>query len=142
MEKELVVRDQIKINATPERVWEVLTKTEYYRQWDDVPEDFTGDSLQLDSVMEWKGYSKLTVVEYEPNKTLKLSLFLPKVADSISYDISYTYTIRSCDEDKTLLGIQIGDFSPLPNAEDYYEASLEFFETAKDQIKTLAEKGQ
>lgn len=139
--KKLIVTDQIEIKASSERVWEVLTKTEYYKQWDDLPEHFQSERLEMGSIIEWEGYSKMTVTEYVPKKRFKMALFLPKVSlDPAEYDVSYLFLIKE-EKENTLLSFKIGDFSPLPDGESYYEASIEFVETAKNKIKALAEEG-
>jgi uncharacterized protein YndB with AHSA1/START domain len=140
MEQNLIVKDLVEINAPVKQVWDVLTKTEFYKQWDDIPEGFSDDRLELGSVIEWEGYSKLTVTEYEPYKKFRLSLFLPRVnLKPTDYDVSYTYLLTEYDA-KTVLTIEIGDFSTLPDADSYYEASSEFLEKAKEKIKELAEQ--
>ncbi len=41
---------------------------------------------------------------------------------------------------KTILTFEIGDYSKLPKAKDYYDASLEWVQTAKQKIKELSEQ--
>ncbi|MEX0662961.1 MAG: hypothetical protein WEA58_02085 [Balneolaceae bacterium] len=136
---EMIVRDQIEIKASKEKVWRVLTETKFYKQWDDLPEDFSEDRLKLGSVIDWGEYSKITVRTFKPTEHLDMKLYLPKVDLSENdYDVSYSFSLTS-KNDHTILSIEIGDFSPLPNANDYYEASVEFAETAKQKIKELSE---
>lgn len=135
----VTVKDSILINAPLSKVWEVLTKAAYYKQWDGLPDNFTASTLVEGTVIEWEGYSKMTVVEFIPEEQFSLSLFLPKVdLPASAYDVTYSFTLEP-KESGTLLSIQIGDFAPIPNANDYYEASVEFAETAKEKIKELAE---
>ncbi|MDR8390445.1 SRPBCC domain-containing protein [Aliifodinibius sp. S!AR15-10] len=139
MEEKLTVKDQIEINASKEKVWEVLTYTKYYKQWDELPEDFSEDKLRLGSIIEWEGYSKMTVRTFEPNNHLDISLYLPRVdLSEDAYDVSYSFKL-SRKNDQTILTIKIGDFSPLPKAQDYYQASVEFADKAKKKIKELSE---
>ena len=77
--EKLIVKDQIEINASKEKVWEVLTNPDFIRQWDDIPENYSGGHLQLNSVIEWEGYSKITVIEFDKPNKLKMNLYLPKV---------------------------------------------------------------
>jgi uncharacterized protein YndB with AHSA1/START domain len=138
MTKQFII-DQVEINAPAEKVWEVLTKTEYYKQWDELPEDFTAESLEPGSVIEWEGYSIMTVTKFEINAELKFSLSLPKEAlKPGEYDVSYRYTLTNSGN-KTILSFEIGDFSPLSDPQKYYDATIEFVETAKMKIKNLAE---
>ncbi|MDR8393900.1 hypothetical protein NC796_22290 [Aliifodinibius sp. S!AR15-10] len=139
MDKELIVRDRIKINSTVENVWEVLTKSKYYKQWDDLPENFSEDSLRLGSIIEWEGYSRMKVTKFEVYKHLEMELYLPKVElDSTDYDISYVYSLTPLNRN-TLLTIEIGDFSPLPKGKDYFDATIEFVQSSKQKIKDLSE---
>lgn len=139
MGNKLIVTDQIEINASRERIWDVLTETKYYKQWDDLPENFTDEKLNLGSVIDWGEYSKLTVRTFKPAEHLELKLVLPKVELSENdYDVSYSFALTS-KNDNSFLTIKIGDFSPLPNANDYYKASIEFAKAAKQKIKDLSE---
>ncbi|MGM0876278.1 MAG: SRPBCC domain-containing protein [Bacillota bacterium] len=118
----------------------MVSKPEFIRQWDDLPEDFSAESLTLGSVIEWPGYSRLTVVAFEPNKLLRLSLYVPKwQLQPTSYDIAYTYTL-SVDNENTLLSIEIGDFAQLSDGERYYEESLTYGNIALEKIKELSEQ--
>lgn len=134
-----IVKDQVEINAPVEKVWNILTQTKYYKQWDDLPEGFSGDKLKKGDVIEWQGYSKMTVTECKENEQLKLSLILPKVdLNPNEYDVAYAYHVAEKDG-KTLLNFEIGDFSPLPDPKQYVDASEEFVNSAKKKIKELAE---
>ena len=138
--KSMIVKDQIEINASKEKAWEILINPEFIRQWDELPENYSGGQLKLSSVIEWEGYSRLVVTEFVKANKLKLSMFLPRVTlDASRYDVSYQYSL-SGEGDSTILSFEIGDFSTLPNAQDYYDASLTFVQTAKGKIKSLAEQ--
>jgi len=139
----LVVRTSVAIEAPPSAVWAVLTTLRFLGEWDDLPDEYSGESLALGSELVWKrvdgGYTRLTVTGFEPRKRLRLSLYgssweLPPD----SYDVAYTYSLA--DQDRgTLLSIEIGDFAGLPHGRDFYDASLEFGRTASRKIKDLAE---
>ncbi|TGL65486.1 hypothetical protein [Leptospira jelokensis] len=134
----LKVSDQISINASVQKVWEILTNPKFIKEWDDIPENYTEGSLRLNSVIEWEGHAKMVVTEFEELKTLKLKLFLPKLKLNPSeYDVSYCYTIIY--DAGVVLKFEIGDFSSLPNSNDYYESTIEWLNTAKIKIKELAE---
>jgi hypothetical protein len=53
-------------------------------------------------------------------------------------DVAYYFNLQAKD-DKTLLQIYIGDFSPIKDGQMYYDASIEFADNAKTTIKELAE---
>lgn len=137
--KTLIVKDLIEINASKEKVWEVLTNPDFIKQWDDIPENYPGGHLQLNSVIEWEGYSKMTVTEFDKPNKLKMNLYLPKVElEAAQYDANYIYILTE-KSGKTILSFEIGDYSTLPKAKDYYDASLEWVETTKHKIKDLSE---
>lgn len=136
----MTVKHTITIDATAQKVWEVLTRSEYIAQWDELPEHFALKEIQRGSVIEWEGYSRLTVSKLVPLRKLSMDLFLPKVPlDPAAYDISYTFDLAVSDG-KTILEITIGDFSPLPNAQSYYDASVEFAQNGGQKIKELSER--
>lgn len=139
MPQKLTVKDHIEINASKDKVWDVLTNPDFIKQWDDIPENYSGGHLQLNSVIEWEGYSKMMVTEFDKPNKLKLNLYPFKVELAPSqYDASYIYFLTK-KGGKTILSFEIGDFSTLPKGKDYYDASLEWVQTAKQKIKELAE---
>ncbi len=139
MEKSLVVKNNIRIDAEIPRVWEVLTKPEYIRQWDGLPEDFGDYEIQSATVIEWPGSSKLRVVEFELNKKLRYSLYVPAWDDDSITDVGYTYSLSVDDNGYTWLSIEIGDFAVLTERDSYYDESVAFGQTASQKIKELAE---
>ena len=137
--EKLIVLDKIEIDASKSKVWEVLTNPDFIKQWDNIPENYSGGHLKLASSIEWEGYSKLTVTELDTNNKLRLNMYLPKVdLDPSAYDVSYFYTLAE-GNNQTILCFEVGDFSPLPKANDYYDATLEWVQTAKQKIKELSE---
>jgi len=140
MSKSLIVKNNIRIDAPVSRVWDVLTKPEYIRQWDSLPEDFGDYEIHPATIIEWPGYSKMSVVEFDLNKTLRYSLFVPAWKDENVTNVGYTYSLSVDNEGFTWLGIEIGDFAILTEGDKYYGESLSFGETASQKIKELAEK--
>ncbi len=139
MAQELIVRKKVTIEAPAAKVWEVLIAPKYIRQWDDLPNDFEDYYLELGRVIDWTGMTRLTVTGYEPNELLAFSLYVSKWEQPPSqFDINYTYRLAS-DEAGTLLTLEIGDFSVLPDGKDYYASSVEFADTALEKIKSLSE---
>jgi uncharacterized protein YndB with AHSA1/START domain len=139
-QKNLTVKGQVEINAPKDKVWEVLTNPRFIKQWDDLPENYQAGHLTLNSVIEWEGYSRLTVTEFEKNSRLKMGMYLPKVdLDSSKYDVAYSYVLTG-SANKTNLAIEIGDFSPLPGSQRYFDTSLEWVKVAQQKIKELAEE--
>lgn len=140
MEKSLVVKNNIRIDAPVTKVWEVLTKPEYIRQWDELPEDFGDYEIHPATIIEWAGYSRLRVVEFELNKKLRYSLYVPAWNDESITGVGYSYTLSVDDDGHTWLGIEIGDFALLTESAKYYDHSVDFGKTASQKIKELAEK--
>lgn len=139
MEDSLLVKNTISIKAPASKVWKVLTRPEFIKQWDELPEDFGDAPLAKGSVINWEGYSKLTVTEFDPGKLLKVKLYAEKwEKPEAAYDVAYTLVIGE-KEGHTTLTLSIGDFAVLPNGQSYYEAYLEFADTATRKIKELSE---
>ena len=107
-----------------------------------MPEDFGDYEIHPATVIEWPGYSKLSVVELELNHRLRYALYVPAWNDESINNVGYTYTITVDDNGYTWLGIEIGDFAILSEGDKYYDASVTFGETASHRIKALAEKRQ
>ncbi|MCO6146469.1 hypothetical protein [Flavobacterium sp. NRK1] len=140
--KSLITKNNIRIDATVTRVWEVLTTPEYIRKWDKLPEDFGDYEIHPATVIEWPGMAKLSVVEFEINKKLRYSLYVPTWNDENISNIGYTYSLTVDENGYTWLGIEIGDFAILTEGDKYYDESNNFGETASQKIKALAEKKQ
>lgn len=140
MSKSLIVKNHVRINAPISRVWEVLTKPQYIRQWDVLPEDFGDYEIHPATVIEWPGYSKLSVVEFELNKNLRYSLLVPAWKEENVNNIGYTYSLSVDENGYTWLGIEIGDFAVLTEGQKYFDESFTFGQTASQKIKEIAER--
>ncbi|GAB3046815.1 SRPBCC family protein [Virgibacillus ainsalahensis] len=140
----LIVTDEIIIHAPPSKVWDILAKPEYIRKWDDLPENFPEETVEVGTEMKWNlpsgGFWKHTVIKAEKNKELQLDLCMsnwravPKAGE-----IKYAYQLL-IHGDGTRLRMRHGDFALLHNGKDYYEASAEFAAVAKQKIKQLSEE--
>lgn len=145
MQNSFIAERTLTINAKAEKVWIVLTNTEYISQWDDVPEGFPEAQISLNSQLVWDfedGHKTiLKITAFEPETYLKMNLYVtrwPNPADF--YDIAYTYKIEEGGR-QTKLTISVGDFESLGDkAKNYLEASEEFVSDGGDKIKALAEK--
>lgn len=140
MSKSLVVENNIRIDAPVARVWEILTKPEYIRQWDNLPEDFGDFEIHPATIIEWPGSAKLSVVEFELNKRLRYALYVPAWNNESITNVGYTYTLSVDDNGYTWLSVEIGDFALITEGDSYYDESISFGETASQKIKELAEK--
>ncbi|HEV7782191.1 MAG TPA: hypothetical protein VGO58_13045, partial [Chitinophagaceae bacterium] len=86
-----------------------MTNPDYLKQWDELPDNYREGHLKLNSVIEWEGYSKLTVTAFDKPDHFQMKMYLPKVdLDPTKYDVSYSYSLTG-DNDKTVLNIEIGD---------------------------------
>ena len=80
-----------------------------------------------------------TIIKADVEKELEIALHSSTWDVQINVgDIAYRYRLEDRKE-QTLLNIEIGDFSLLPNGQDYYDASVNFAKEAKEKIKQLAE---
>jgi len=138
MSKSLIVKQSIKIDAPITRVWEILTKPEYIRQWGSLPEDFGDYEISPATVIEYPE-SRLSVAQFELNKTLGYSLYMPVWEEAV-HNVGYTYRLSIDDDGHTWLTTEIGDFAILVSGDRHYDESMRFSEMASHKIKTLAEK--
>jgi len=141
--KQLIVKDEILIDATPSKVWEILTKPKYVAQWDELPEDYPDDDMTEGSRGVWElpdgGKSITTIIKAEVGKELIISLFVSKwEIQPNEGDVAYRYQLEEMGN-QTLLKFEIGDFSLFSNGKMYYDASMEFAQNSKHVIKQLAE---
>ncbi len=80
----------------------------------------------------------MTITAFEPAQRLRMALYGATWEQPPSaYDIAYTFTLTA-EDDGTLLTITVGDFAPLTNGQEYYDASVEFASDAGQKIKQLA----
>ena len=144
MIKELTVRDEILINASPSRVWEILVLPKYVAQWDELPENYPPQEMQQGSNVIWElpngEQSVTTIIKADKPQELIISLNVTTWENTLNEgDVAYRYQLIE-QEDGTLLTIEIGDFSLLRDGQMYYDASIEFAEKSKSIIKDLAER--
>ncbi|SHF95210.1 SRPBCC family protein [Ornithinibacillus halophilus] len=138
MENHLVVKDEIHINAEPEKVWEVLVTPKYVAQWDELPEDYPSEKMTKGSQVVWEnpngGKTITTIIKAEEKKELIISLYLSNwEVKPNEGDVAYRYFLEEHDGG-TLLQIEIGNFSLIKNGQMYYDAV-----ESKKVIKDLAE---
>lgn len=143
MPKKLIVKDEILIEATPSKVWEVLIKPKYVAQWDELPEDYPSEDMHKGSKVVWEhpngGETVITIIKADKMKELVIAL------SSSSWEVqpnegvvAYRYSLEE-NNSSTLLKIEIGDFSLLKDGQNYCDASVEFASESKNVIKELVE---
>jgi hypothetical protein len=81
----------------------------------------------------------MNVVEFDLNRTLKYSLSIPEWKEQGVSHIGYDYSLSIDAEGYTWLGIEVGDFAVLTEADKYYDEYATFGQTASQKIKELAE---
>ena len=132
MSKQLIVEDEILIEAAPSKVWEILTVPKYVAQWDELPEDYPDEDMTEGSQVVWElpdgGKSITTIIKAEEKKELIISLFVSKwEVQPNEGDVAYRYQLEERGN-HTLLKLKIGDFSLLSNGQMYYDGSVELAE--------------
>ncbi len=137
MSKPFVVNEEINIHASLAKVWDVLIKPAYVKEWDELPEGYPEEDMRVGSEVLWElpngEHSKTTVIAAEKEKELKIALYVSNWSVFPERgEVAYTYKLEKAAEG-TKLSIAIGDFSLLPDGENYYEASLEFANEAKQK---------
>jgi len=136
----LIIKNYIQIDASPEKVWDVLTDPRYIRQWDELPEDFGDDAINASSEIDFPGFSKMKVSSFEPGKVIRYSLHISDYTLQAISDATYSYEVNVDENGKTWLKIEIGDFSVLFEDGKLYDESVIFGKTASQKIKELAEQ--
>ena len=139
----LIVKDEVHIEATPLKVWEVLMNPEFIAQWDELPENYPSENMGKGSKVVWEHpngeQTVTTIIKAEEMKELKIALYSSSwEVKPNEGDVAYLYQLEDLNG-STSLKIKIGDFSLLKDGQDYYDASVEFASESKKVIKELAE---
>jgi uncharacterized protein YndB with AHSA1/START domain len=145
----LFVDQSIEINAPVAKVWETLTSREYTAQW---ASEFNGGSpLQIESDWKlgnpvfWKDQHGKTIVEgnvtaLDPGKLLRFTVFdVRSERTSVTEEDGITYQLLEKDN-KTTLHVLQGDFSAMPQGEQFRDMSAEIWGHVLPKIKGLAER--
>ncbi|TDL85882.1 SRPBCC domain-containing protein [Vibrio vulnificus] len=143
MTEQLIVRDEILIDANSQKVWEVLTKPKYVAEWDELPENYPNEDMTEGSQVIWDlpngGQSITKIMKAVVQKELKITLHVSNwEVKPNEGDVAYNYQLKE-KGDSTLLRIEIGDFSLIKDGKMYYDASVEFASNSKQIIKKLSE---
>jgi uncharacterized protein YndB with AHSA1/START domain len=147
--RQIFVQKAIKISASAEEVWEVLTSREYSDQWagefsSGGPHFHVESDWRLGSPVLWKSEDGRTMVEghvtaLETNKLLRFTVFdvrspRPPVTDKDGI----TYELKE-DRGKTVLHAIQGDFAVVPEGEKHRDLSAKVWDRVLPKIKKLAE---
>jgi uncharacterized protein YndB with AHSA1/START domain len=145
---ELIVRDGIDISAAPSRVWEVLTKPEYTRQYmfdcEAISDWSAGSPLVWQGATDGKVYVKGAIVNIAPDSLLQYTVFSPKAPDGYE-DKPENYTTVTLEltssDGRTHLAVTQGDFSRIAAGELRYQHTVGSWQSVLAKIKEIAEGG-
>ncbi len=149
MEK-LQVQNTITINATANKVWDVLVNPEQTKKYMfgcEAVSDWTLDSPLLWR-MDYEGKNivavKGNVLACEPEKLLVYTVFDPNTStpDIPENYLTVTYNLAS-GNGQTILTVTQGDFNTVENGEKRYQEMYnngEGWNPILEQIKTIAEE--
>ena len=132
---------QILIHAPVASVWEALTKPELVKQWQYGADVITnwqkGSPIVYRSEWEGKVYEQRgTILEIEPEKLVKYTLFAPRPGLDEKPENSFTMTYRVEEiNGKTMLTITQDD----PREQQSQEQAEEAENTVLDSLKKLVE---
>ncbi|MGE0132977.1 MAG: SRPBCC domain-containing protein [Blastocatellales bacterium] len=152
--KKLYVERTIEIQATPSRVWDVLTKPEFTHKW---AGDFgaTGpidSTWTLGSMVRWRNAKGEVYVHGKVTAVSPLRLLRFTVCDALNPelrptsgladdDITQSYSLAT-DGARTVLSTAHGDFGKLANGDTLYPMVIQLWDRLLPKIKELAECAQ
>ena len=142
---ELLIRKAVEVDAPVERLWKVLTDSEF------IPQYMFGCTAETDwkpgSALLWKGvadgklYVKGHIVSVDPPRRLVYTIFDPNstIKDTPSNYLTMTYDLKSRGDRASVLEITQGDYATVEEGERRYQHSLEGDDAVLNGIKKLAE---
>jgi len=149
--KKLYVESSIEIEASPSRVWDILTKPEWTAKW---AVEFGANgpidsSWALGSPVLWRNskgdvYVRGNVTAVIPNTLLRFTVcdvFSPDMRPTSGLaedEITQTYSLAG-DGNRTILSTAHGDFVMLANGEKLYPLVIKLWDRLLPRIKELAE---
>lgn len=145
----LTSHESIDIKASPERVWEVLTKLSYMKQWSELSITFAGEQeLHKGAKVLWidddgEAYATGAITDFEPHTKLRVSPKFSSWDEPVSPDdIASVFTLHKQD-DGTHLEFSYGDFAKVPDGESLWQSYVDSITPVNkelEKIKVLAEK--
>ena len=146
----LYVDRSIEINASAQRVWDVLTVREHTVEWASEfspggPRLYIESDWSMGSPVLWKDKQGRMIVEgdvtaVEMHGLLRFTVFDargPRPVVAPEDGITYKLTER---DGRTVLWVSHGDFSTMADGATYRQLSEEIWERALARVKWLAEK--
>lgn len=144
MDERLFTNESLEIRAPASRVWEVLTRARWIREWQEEPAYIADEELRLGSELLWRdaggGVSvRGEVVAVEPGRRVSIAQ-RDAAWDAVAPDaFSCTYTLME-DRGATMLTYTMGDFARIPGGAAAFEASDSLENAELQKIRTLAEQ--
>lgn len=151
MDKQLIVKNSITINAPASKIWDALTNPEQTKKYMFGCE--TISNWKPGSPLLWRGeyegtemvFVKGNIVSIEPGKSLAYTTIDPNsttVEDIPENYLTVTYDLREQDG-QTILNVTQGDYSKVADGEKRYEDTYnngEGWNPILVQIKKLVEE--
>jgi uncharacterized protein YndB with AHSA1/START domain len=149
MQKQLIIRNSIVINASPARVWNALVNPEQTKKYMFGCE--TVSDWKVDGSLLWKAnyegketiFVKGNIVEIEDERFLAYTTIDPNagIADIPENYLTVTYEL-SLENGQTVLTVTQGDFTSVEDGERRYREAIESggWDPILQQLKELLEK--
>jgi uncharacterized protein YndB with AHSA1/START domain len=144
---ELIARSSISIHAPAAKVWAVLTRPEFTKEY-----MFGCEAVcdwKVGSPLLWKGlldgkeivYVKGTVLRIEPGQLLEYTTFDPNgdLDDVPANYVTVVYRLTPRADD-VLLEVTQGDFATVANGEQRYRETEASWPAVFEQVKVIAER--
>jgi uncharacterized protein YndB with AHSA1/START domain len=148
MSEQLIIKNDIEINAPISKVWDALINPEQtpkYMYGCKAVSDFTvGSSLEWNATVEGKVTTYVTgnIVSFEPEKLLEYTTFDPfgKYEDIPENYLTVKYNL-STKNGVTLFTVTQGDYSMVANGEERYNEAIKEggWSSILTEIKNLVE---
>ncbi len=144
MEKELVVRDSVQINAPAPQVWDALVTPAMTRKFmfdcEAISDWQPGSPLLWRGATDGKVYVKGHIVDIEQNRRLTYTTFDPNgnLEDIPGNYLTVTLTLDQ-DDSGTVLHVSQGDFGKVENGLKRYEHTVGGWGMTLARLKELVE---
>jgi len=145
MEKEIILKKEITINAPVEKVWEALIKPEWTSKYmyncDAISDWKKGSPLIWKGHEDGKIYVKGNVVDIKPENLLAFTTFDPnsELPDVPANYTKVTYKLTG-DHGKTKLSVTDGDFAKVGDGEKRFNESQSGWHMVLNKLKEEVEK--
>ena len=135
------LRTEIEINATPERVWNILTDTDKFPQWNPFIRSFKGKLAQGETIEVVLGVDKTmtfkpTILELTPNRTFR---WLGKLFVGGLFDGEHIFEIEPLDPNRVRF-VQREKFNGILVPVFNFDSTKSGFEAMNRALKARAEQ--